>query len=729
MPSQFSGLMIGYSGLTAAQAAQNVTANNIANINTEGYSRQELRQEAAQALRTYTHYGMAGAGVDAKSIDQIRDEYLDVKYRQNEGTLGEYSRKNTYMGELENYFVDNDMVPGFNTVYVEQFFNSISKLQDDPGSSTTRTDFIGHAKSVVEYFNNMAINLEKTQDNVNQEIKDVVDRINSIGSQIASLNKQINTIELRGTVANELRDQRAVLLDELSRIVDVDIREVDMYNYGDPENPTGGKVFQVMIGGACTLVDGYEYDTLECRSREAKMNQSDIDGLYDIYWKKNGGKFYPMADTLSGALKGLLELRDGNNKEFFEGNMEVAAGRGTSSISVTVPALIPYSRTVKTAASAGQDSIDINKIPADTTVPNAGTVVIDGTRYTYSSRSDTELKGLKYKDENGVEHSGLKNDITAGTAVSLGRIDTGDDRLLDMNKSTLPESGTINVSGFDYLYTSWSFEANDDGTGTYTFDNLRYRDANGDLQYGLMEDIDSNLTVSVSESINYMGIPYYQEQLNEFVRCLASAFNLIESKGQDIYGRKMEDRSFFRMVDPFGEEHNLIQSKDSRIGTGDYELGTGTAGTDSEGRDFYTYNSLTAKNFVLNNDIFADVGKMATSYDVDSDISVDSADLVMDLYSLKTDKDKIIFRGCSSAEFLQCVLSDVALAKQSANTFEKNYTIIKQSITNQKLSVSGVDTDEEALNLVKYQHAYELSAKVIQTMTEMYDRLILNTGV
>ena len=66
MPSQFFGLMIGYSGLTAAQASQNITANNIANINTEGYSRQELKQEAASALRTYTHYGMAGAGVDAK---------------------------------------------------------------------------------------------------------------------------------------------------------------------------------------------------------------------------------------------------------------------------------------------------------------------------------------------------------------------------------------------------------------------------------------------------------------------------------------------------------------------------------------------------------------------------------------------------------------------------------------------------------------------------------------
>ncbi|HAL31792.1 MAG TPA: flagellar hook-associated protein FlgK, partial [Lachnospiraceae bacterium] len=205
--------MIGYSGLTAAQASSNTTANNIANINTKGYSRQELHQEAAAALRTYTRYGMAGSGVDAKSIDQIRDQYIDMKWRINQTTLGEYSRKNSYMGEIENYFTDTTIVPGFNSVYVEDFYNALSKLEDDPGSTTTRQSFIGAASSVVEYFQTMATDLSKTQENVNMEIKDVVDKINSIAAQVASINKQINVIEIRGVVANELRDQRNNLID------------------------------------------------------------------------------------------------------------------------------------------------------------------------------------------------------------------------------------------------------------------------------------------------------------------------------------------------------------------------------------------------------------------------------------------------------------------------------------------------------------------------------------
>ena len=87
------------------------------------------------------------------------------------------------------------------------------------------------------------------------------------------------------------------------------------------------------------------------------------------------------------------------------------------------------------------------------------------------------------------------------------------------------------------------------------------------------------------------------------------------------------------------------------------------------------------------------------------------------------------FRGCSSKEFLECVLADVALNSSNARTFSKNYDNITKSINNQRLSVSGVDNDEEALNLVKFQEAYNLSAKMIQVFTEIYDRLILQTGV
>ena len=87
------------------------------------------------------------------------------------------------------------------------------------------------------------------------------------------------------------------------------------------------------------------------------------------------------------------------------------------------------------------------------------------------------------------------------------------------------------------------------------------------------------------------------------------------------------------------------------------------------------------------------------------------------------------FRGCNAGDFLQCVLADVALNAQSANTLTDSYTSIAGTIDNQRLSVSGVDSDEEALSLVQFQHAYNLASQMISVLSEVYDRLILQTGV
>ena len=90
MPSTFFGLNIAYTGLLAANAAQNTTANNIANVETPGYSRQQVTQQAANALRVFQTYGCAGAGVETLAIEQIRDEFYDFRFWSNNAKVGEY---------------------------------------------------------------------------------------------------------------------------------------------------------------------------------------------------------------------------------------------------------------------------------------------------------------------------------------------------------------------------------------------------------------------------------------------------------------------------------------------------------------------------------------------------------------------------------------------------------------------------------------------------------------
>ena len=99
------------------------------------------------------------------------------------------------------------------------------------------------------------------------------------------------------------------------------------------------------------------------------------------------------------------------------------------------------------------------------------------------------------------------------------------------------------------------------------------------------------------------------------------------------------------------------------------------------------------------------------------------------LINMVNDKTVVSFRGASTAEFLTSILSDIALNTNSAKIFYNNFTNVGKAIDNQRLSISGVDQDEEAVSLVKYQNAYNLASRMIQTMTEIYDRLILQTGV
>ena len=93
------------------------------------------------------------------------------------------------------------------------------------------------------------------------------------------------------------------------------------------------------------------------------------------------------------------------------------------------------------------------------------------------------------------------------------------------------------------------------------------------------------------------------------------------------------------------------------------------------------------------------------------------------------DKTKFSFRNSTAAEFLDTLISDVALNKGNAKNFYDTYYGIAVTIENQRASISSVDEDEEAMNMIRFENAYTLSSKMIQTLTEVYDRLILQTGV
>lgn len=591
-----------------------------------------MTQEAANALRVFATYGCAGAGVDTVAIERVRDSFYDMRFRDNNSTLMEYDIKNYYCDTLQQYF-DDDGVSGFAAIF-NAFSATLETLSTNRSTTEAKQQFIGAAQKMAEYFNNTAGNLRELQKDINSEIKIRIDRINSIATELATLNKQINVIEMTGTNAraNELRDKRDLFLDELSEIVDVETEEFPLTDANNPERETGGTRFIVYIAGGQCLVDNTDFHTLECHSRkdDEKINQMDADGLYNVYWD-NGNDFNLNNASMKGSLRGLIAMRDGNNNQAFSGNV-IGVAQGVSG---------------------------------------------------------TEVKVKVTK-----EH--LKN----------------------MDKCTLPNSptnkgGDILIGNTQFYYTSWTY---DEATETYTF---------------LMNDAkcDSKVTsammgkeAEVGKNINYQGIPYYLAQMNEFIRSFSAKVNEIFGKGYDVngnlFGREKDAAgnyvgnalTFFTAQKPVADEGYSA----SQYGLDDFE-------------DSNKYYEMTAFNIQINSKLLADADLLGTKST--ADIGVEECGQVDELKAALVDKTKFSFRNSTAAEFLDTLLSDVALNAGNAKNFYDTYYGIAVTIENQRASISSVDEDEEAMNMIRYENAYTLSSKMIQTLTEIYDRLILQTGV
>jgi flagellar hook-associated protein 1 FlgK len=162
---------------------------------------------------------------------------------------------------------------------------------------------INRGTSLTKYFNNVAIHFEKMQADDNDAIRLKVDEINSLGEQIRSLNRQIVVAEGSGDTANDLRDSRGALVDELSKLVNVEVYETVA---GKLPSGKEDRHFVVAISGK-TLVDHYSMTKLEITQRKSKVNEEDIESLHQIAWE-DGNEL----EIKGGELKGYLDMRDGN---------------------------------------------------------------------------------------------------------------------------------------------------------------------------------------------------------------------------------------------------------------------------------------------------------------------------------------------------------------------------------------------------------------------------------
>ena len=696
MPSTFFGLNIATSGMSTYNTVLNTTAHNIANVQTEGYSRQTAAQSAKEALSLGSSFGMIGSGVEINSIESSRDEYYDYKFRKSNTTLGYYDAATYYMQSVEDYLYAKDSESGGVSNTFDRFFASLTNLTTDPTDETIRAEAGGYADSLAEYACEMATNLQNMQAEINTHIATTVSQINSYARQIASLTKQINTLEVFGGKANDLRDQRAQLLDELSMLADIDVTEKP------PADGNGMSQYIVTLGGGI-LVDTYNTHEIKVTASETKDNQCDAPSLYKLSWED--GEDFGMRNTkLGGRLQALLEIRDGNNLENFRATVKEFSEAddrcdGASSITLTTDSLssMNASDLAKLSIPESEGVLKIGNYSFEYTSFDVS-IALDGT-YTYTFALKEQLSSV---DVDNIT-SAMNQDPTGriGDAVPF--------RGIPYYMSQLNE----------FLRT---FSAN--------FNQLQNKgyDLKGNLGQDLFvaKDVTTSEKLDMNEFLRNTADGYYylngnkvlnSEMADEYLESLAKIHTSNTFSMEEVE----DEENYFNIVNENGEiiEKIFMTPDEGNI----FSFGSTT--TVGEKTSYY---SITAMLFKANEDIVNDGRLLAcASLDPKCESGVSEGGNLELLARLQSDNN--MFKQGTPASFLQVMTATVGVDSSKVASSAENAKNIVDFVDNRRLSTAGVDEDEEAQNLIIAQNLLNSQYQVISVMNQVLDKLINSTGV
>jgi len=280
---------IGKSALFTAQQGISVAGHNIANVNTPGYSRQQV--SLAENRPENGSPGQIGTGVHAESIRRSVDSFVDAQLLASRERLGEFTASSDALARLEPLFGDaNNQGIGAG---INEFFGALQDVATNPNDLSARTVFLSKATALAGLFNQSASDLTAAQGFLDRQIGQTITDVNRLTSQIADLNTKIAGAESSGQQANDLRDQRGVALANLGELIEI----------SSIEDATGQ--LTVSAGRGQVLVDK---DRTYQLVGVANLSNN---GLLDVQYDAGAGTTTSLNPVIqSGRLKGLLDVRD-----------------------------------------------------------------------------------------------------------------------------------------------------------------------------------------------------------------------------------------------------------------------------------------------------------------------------------------------------------------------------------------------------------------------------------
>jgi flagellar hook-associated protein 1 FlgK len=448
MRSTFSGLNTMVRGISGNQLSLDTVGHNITNASTTGYSRQSVNLAATRAQATSSLYGdvLVGSGVDSTSILRARNTYADKQFWSETATQNYYKTKQTNYDKVEAVFDDSDNTGIQNTL--KEFYSSWSSLSTSASTSSNRVSVISKAQSFIDSVQTAAKQLQNQITSNYDELSSGITKINNLTSQITQLNQNIMTTEANGASANDLRDQRDNLVDELSKYTNLNVYEDSNGMYS-------------VVSNGVSLVNGVNKLTLQLSDPIANSTYGVND--YNIQIKEANTTFMPT----NGILKSLQDTI-AEDKTYIDGLANISATMMT-----TFNTQHQQGAGIDSAASSGLNFFGSNEMTYTWDASNNAVVATATTRSQTSSTTDGVTTYTLTKTQDSTKTTSLKgiNIINAMTVASELTAADGQN-LIAARALTTTNVDTSTAGKTITTFTSSSLNGTADGTNAVNISAL-----------------------------------------------------------------------------------------------------------------------------------------------------------------------------------------------------------------------------------------------------------------
>lgn len=701
--STFGTFTMARLGIYVSQQALNITGNNIANINTDGYTRESLEQISM-------HYGggdryiselaiRENGGVLATDVNQLRDQYLDIRYRNETTKVGEMEARLkglNQLGEVFDEVAEGEEGEGVLEARFNDFIQQLENLSQPQNVGTDGADALVReaAEAITVQFNDYARKLATIDENVRAEFHDNIESVNTILDKIRDLSTSIRKSDIFGGNALIQRDERNVLIDDLSKQIGINVT-YEMENIGD-----GREIEKMIIKTSGepqrTLVDGVYAAQI---SIAQKGGDKPVAGSNPAAYAKQSMDSDRLELVISELtdIKGNGDLRAPNQLTDMIGSFETVSKDAEESATI-----FTTQRAAENAAALLNRSIengDENSTYTDD--PNGG-----NRQYYYEA--------VQKEDETGwvIRQHSIAADITDPEEKAEAAKDSE-----------------------DYNYVIVSVMRGTKLTDTELSGGLQ---AMRELltEEGEYAD-DSDLAVDENAGVK-RGIPYYRQALDTLAREFAKRMN--EANTMDptvIYSNVAKVSDDGKYLD---ENDNVVTSPVLKKEYSYYNGGAlFTDRGDSQGKAEADASNITAANISIAYDWSHGKTRVLRSKEENAQLRSTEQSNIDHFITMLTSEQKFVFgvpeegrtyfKGTFQEMLTDTIAGTLAKDQNITKSMLGNYTSTADELYLNRDSVMGVDLNDEAMNMMMFQKAYSAACRLMTTYDGMLEKLINGTAV